>query len=856
MKLAIVDLLGHPYDGDTLTKRGLGGSESAVILMSQELTKIGFEVTVFNNSIDSQASPGTYGGIRYIDHSQFKDNETFDIVISSRSVFPFFSNNPYSHMCMRAKYKAVWMHDTFCEGDQHIEAMINQGYIDELFTLSDFHSTYVLNCDHGSKRNFEVLKHKVFQTRNGAVKYLDEVDLNKKDKNHFVFNSSVTKGLTPLLEDIWPEVKKHIKDARLTVIGGFYRWKEGSEPDEQENSLRRYMNSTPDELDVTFTGIIPQREIADILSNAGFMLYPTQFPETFGISTLESFLYKTPVITCNFGALNETAIDLASYKIDYANMPNVLFPGINREDQAKKFVDQVLNAYHNEYLYKQKQEYCGVVDDIYGWDTVALQWKQHLYFRLEKYLPVDEYRKVCYINDKVARIYGRRFNNPVDRIQYKSYNEQRRIVVISPYRNADDYIIEHCLSVDQQEYKNYIHVVIDDCSDNIIELPPNPKRLVLRNEERKGCIQNQLMVFNRFVQDDDIVILLDGDDFLVSNNTIFHYYNDLFSKGIKFTYGSCWSLADEIPLIAQEYPEEVKANKRYRKHHFAWKIPYTHLRTFSGDLVQSLNENIFMKDNQFMMSGMDNPLFYELIEKCNPDEIKAVKEVVCYYNDVNPLNDYKVSPEQNKNASVSYTEKKDNKKILIALPTNKNVETETFKSIYDQIIPEGYETEIQFFYGYQVDQIRNLIAEWGKNYSYLFCVDSDIVLPNDALIKLINADKDVISGVYVQRNDKQIVELYEDTAQGQINIPTNKMEQGLMKISACGFGCVLIKQKVLSTLQYPHFKYKSALNHKNTVSEDVYFCNKAKENGFEIWADTTILCKHKGTTFFEPMISF
>ena len=93
MKIAIVDLLGHPYDGDTLTKRGLGGSESAVILMSRELTKIGFDVTVFNNSIDSQASPGTYGGIRYIDHSQFKDNETFDIVISSRSVFPFFSNN-------------------------------------------------------------------------------------------------------------------------------------------------------------------------------------------------------------------------------------------------------------------------------------------------------------------------------------------------------------------------------------------------------------------------------------------------------------------------------------------------------------------------------------------------------------------------------------------------------------------------------------------------------------------------------------------------------------------------------------------------------------------------------------------
>ena len=42
------------------------------------------------------------------------------------------------------------------------------------------------------------------------------------------------------------------------------------------------------------------------------------------------------------------------------------------------------------------------------------------------------------------------------------------------------------------------------------------------------------------------------------------------------------------------------------------------------------------------------------------------------------------------------------KTILIAIPTNKYVEPETFKSIYDLIIPDGYRTEFQFFYGYQI----------------------------------------------------------------------------------------------------------------------------------------------------------
>ena len=37
------------------------------------------------------------------------------------------------------------------------------------------------------------------------------------------------------------------------------------------------------------------------------------------------------------------------------------------------------------------------------------------------------------------------------------------------------------------------------------------------------------------------------------------------------------------------------------------------------------------------------------------------------------------------------------KTILIAIPTSKYIEPETFKSIYDQIIPSGYKTEFQFF---------------------------------------------------------------------------------------------------------------------------------------------------------------
>ena len=188
------------------------------------------------------------------------------------------------------------------------------------------------------------------------------------------------------------------------------------------------------------------------------------------------------------------------------------------------------------------------------------------------------------------------------------------------------------------------------------------------------------------------------------------------------------------------------------------------------------------------------------------------------------------------------------KNILIAIPTNKYIEPETFKSIYDLEIPEGYKTHFQFFYGYQIDQIRNLIASWAERYDYLFSVDSDISFKPDTLKKLLAHDKDVVSGLYIQRKPGQhILELYRNGR----NVPYGDIKGlGLVEIDGCGFGCVLVKSEVIRAIGYPQFVYKSALDHAHTVSEDTYFCLKAKEKGYCIWADTTIQCGHHGSNVF------
>jgi glycosyltransferase involved in cell wall biosynthesis len=885
MKLAIIDIIGIPYDGTTIDKQGLGGSESAVTLMARELNKIGFDVTVFNNCTTDHARPGIYNGVKYLPLTSLAQDFNFDVVISSRTIIPFTdpqdypklgdmralpfqSMNLYDRIVGKAKVRALWMHDTFCLGDNLIEELAVANRITDIFTLSDFHTTYVANCNHGRRRNFEVLKRKFFITRNGARNYRKEVDIAAKDPNLFVYNASVTKGMIPLVNHIWPKVKQQIPDARLKIIGGYYRFSVNDEPDQQEKDWRRMADDPAmAEMGVEFTGVIPQYEIANVLSNASFMLYPCAFPETFGISTLESLMYNTPSITCRFGALEEIAIEGACYHIDYAVEPNNLFPDINTPQQVDKFVATTVYAHANKYLHQQKQYYCNIVKDIAGWDSVALQWKQFIVHKLGGYLSRDEYRAVSKINHRVNKIYGRRFHNVIESENYKSGKEQP-IVVVSPFYNCANYVTKCIDSVASQDYDSYIHILIDDASTDgsadivrskIQSLPEDlqKKFMLIVNTENRGAPRNQIENIRKINADDAIIMLLDADDSLINDNTVFSYFNTVYDGTTEFTYGSCWSMVDDIPLISQPYPEAVKQAKTYRSHHFNWILPYTHLRTFKKKLINDLDDSLFQDgQGQWYKAGGDGSVFYALIEAADPNKVKCLQDVVYNYNDINPLNDYKVNAaEQNKNArDIVNKMNQPKKKILIAIPTARNIEAETFKSIYDLEIPDGYETSFQFFFGYQVDQVRNLIADWVvKGFDYLFSVDSDIAFTPDTLKKLLAHDRDVVSGMYIQRNpSRHTLEIYEPNEYGGVsNIPYERLKgRGLTEIAGCGFGCVLVKAEVMRSIGYPQFKYYSAIDHAHTISEDVDFCKKARDKGFKLWVDPSIQCRHIGSYTF------
>jgi len=82
-------------------------------------------------------------------------------------------------------------------------------------------------------------------------------------------------------------------------------------------------------------------------------------------------------------------------------------------------------------------------------------------------------------------------------------------------------------------------------------------------------------------------------------------------------------------------------------------MPYTHLRTFKAYLLENVNENKFKDEKgNWYKAGGDGSIFYTLIEKCQPEKIKVVQDIVYNYNDTHSLNDYKINAEeQTKNAN-------------------------------------------------------------------------------------------------------------------------------------------------------------------------------------------------------------
>lgn len=192
--------------------------------------------------------------------------------------------------------------------------------------------------------------------------------------------------------------------------------------------------------------------------------------------------------------------------------------------------------------------------------------------------------------------------------------------------------------------------------------------------------------------------------------------------------------------------------------------------------------------------------------------------------------------------------------IVVAILTREIVSTKWAQSFRNMQLPPGCPTT--FLHGMPFDHARNTACETAlrEGFDWLFFLDDDVAIPPDTVTRLASHGKDIVSGLYYRRAQPIVpVMLRYDSKQVPQWISQWQTPGQLLEVDMVGAGCLLIHRRVLERVPSPWFHWQ--LDDPNPelaalpggrLSEDFFFCRKARQYGFSSWVDTSIVCSHVG----------
>lgn len=216
-----------------------------------------------------------------------------------------------------------------------------------------------------------------------------------------------------------------------------------------------------------------------------------------------------------------------------------------------------------------------------------------------------------------------------------------RLVVVSAFWNASNYI-ERCItSVMSQEFTDFTMYLIDDMSDDdtvskIESLISNDKRFkLLVNTEKKYKLRNfdDLIMDEELINDEDIIIELDGDDWLYDERVLEKIHKRyLNNKNLWMTNGSFMYSNGQIGFSSKVNPSTVR------------KDPFrlSHLRTWKSHLWRSIEEESFIgPDGEYFRSAPDVAYSFPMVEMAGDKHYEFIPDIMYVYNAESPYNEHK-----------------------------------------------------------------------------------------------------------------------------------------------------------------------------------------------------------------------
>lgn len=161
-------------------------------------------------------------------------------------------------------------------------------------------------------------------------------------------------------------------------------------------------------------------------------------------------------------------------------------------------------------------------------------------------------------------------------------------------------------------------------------------------------------------------------------------------------------------------------------------------------------------------------------------------------------------------------------------------------------------TDIRWAFG--SDRIRgrnNIVRESLEIGSeWVMFIDDDHVFQPDLLLRLLAHEKMIVASLYLQRSLPCLPVAYTDRLDDDLTYtPLRLSEQptdaSLIEVRAAGTGGMLIRSEVFHALEDPWFRDGAA-------SEDLMFCERARDAGFQVYCDLQAQLGHCTTSIVWP----
>ncbi len=128
--------------------------------------------------------------------------------------------------------------------------------------------------------------------------------------------------------------------------------------------------------------------------------------------------------------------------------------------------------------------------------------------------------------------------------------------------------------------------------------------------------------------------------------------------------------------------------------------------------------------------------------------------------------------------------------------------------------------------------------DWGSE--WILFLDDDHVFPADLLKRLLAHEEDIVAAPYMRRAGAHSPVAFshrsEDGLYQAIDL-TELPGEGLLKVHAVGAGCLLIRSEVFRAISSEPNWFKHGQVGEWDASEDIIFCEKANEAGFDVYVD-------------------